>query len=211
MRYLIALVSATAVAALLFLMMHSWLAAPATPVVQASDPPTVPVSAVPKTPPPVSRGHTRPQPPSIVEPPSGVIPVNYRTEPRQPPETIDPHARPPVNVVNTTAFQPGWSPTGSGGPVRTIAVSPLYPESARRQQQEGWVELAFTVTPAGDVQDVEVLSAKPRGVFERAAVRAVMRWHFRPARHDGRPVSSRVRQVVKFRLDSTASEPGGAI
>ena len=57
---------------------------------------------------------------------------------------------------------------------RTRMVSPVYPESARKRGIEGWVELAFTVTPSGTVEDIEVRNASPAGTFDDAAIRKIL-------------------------------------
>jgi len=79
--------------------------------------------------------------------------------------------------------------------------APSYPYQAARQGIQGWVKLAFRVTAGGRVTDAVVLGAEPKGVFEQAALEAVRHWRFRPREVDGRPVSSRAVQVLKFRLE----------
>lgn len=63
-----------------------------------------------------------------------------------------------------------------------------YPERARAKAIEGWVNMRFTVTETGGVADPEVIAAEPEGVFERSAIRAVLRWKFQPQLVDGKPV-----------------------
>lgn len=79
-------------------------------------------------------------------------------------------------------------------------TAPRYPTAAMRSNQEGWVELSFTITPAGDVSDVKVVDAQPRHVFDRAAMDAVSRWKYQPATQDGAPVASTKRQRIEFKL-----------
>lgn len=64
-----------------------------------------------------------------------------------------------------------------------------YPDRARAKAIEGYVNVQFTVTETGGVSDVEVLAADPPGYFERAAIRAVLRWKFQPQLVEGKPVS----------------------
>jgi protein TonB len=78
---------------------------------------------------------------------------------------------------------------------------PQYPYQATRRRIEGWVRVSFLVTAAGDVEDVVVLESEPEGIFDRAALRAVSQWKFRPRLVDGRPVAARAEQVVEFRLN----------
>jgi len=54
------------------------------------------------------------------------------------------------------------------------------------------------------VLNPEVVDAEPRRFFDRAALRAVSRWKYRPEILEGKPVSrSGVRTVIRFELDAT--------
>lgn len=55
---------------------------------------------------------------------------------------------------------------------------PNVPEVAWRNRISGWVLVAFTVTPQGKTQDVRVLDANPRGVFEDKVIAAVADWRY---------------------------------
>ena len=57
---------------------------------------------------------------------------------------------------------------------------PAYPPEARRAGTSGEVTVSFTVNTDGSVSDVELVSAKPRGVFDRSVQGAVRRWRFQP-------------------------------
>jgi protein TonB len=64
-----------------------------------------------------------------------------------------------------------------------VAVStpqPAYPPQAQRSGTKGQVVVSFTVNPDGSVGDINIVSAKPRGVFERNVQAAVKRWRFQP-------------------------------
>jgi protein TonB len=80
-------------------------------------------------------------------------------------------------------------------------TAPQYPYQATRRHIEGWVRVSFLVTAAGDVEDVVLLESEPEGIFDRAALRAVSKWKFKPRIVDGRPVAARAEQVVEFRLN----------
>ena len=81
---------------------------------------------------------------------------------------------------------------------RTRTVQPVYPEAARKRGIEGWVELAFTVTPNGTVEDVEVRNASPANVFEDAAMRAIRGWRFEPVERNGEKVAQRAMVRLRF-------------
>jgi periplasmic protein TonB len=53
---------------------------------------------------------------------------------------------------------------------------PQMPEWACKQGIKGWVEAVFTVMPTGRVQDVKIVDAQPRGVYEIAAIESISNW-----------------------------------
>ena len=68
---------------------------------------------------------------------------------------------------------------------------PQMPEWACKQNIKGWVEVVFTVMPNGRVQDVKIVDASPRGVYEAAAIESVSNWIYAPYRN-AREVKQRV-------------------
>jgi TonB family protein len=57
-----------------------------------------------------------------------------------------------------------------------IAGVPEYPRAAGGVR--GHVDVEFTVTPAGTVENAHVVASEPRGVFDAAALASVRRWRF---------------------------------
>lgn len=53
---------------------------------------------------------------------------------------------------------------------------PQMPEWACKQHIKGWVEAAFIVDKRGNVHDVRIIDAQPRGVFEQAAIQSIAHW-----------------------------------
>lgn len=53
---------------------------------------------------------------------------------------------------------------------------PQMPPWACKQKLQGWVEVVFVVTPRGQVENVRIVDASPRGVFEAAAIESVSNW-----------------------------------
>jgi protein TonB len=83
-----------------------------------------------------------------------------------------------------------------------VKVAPLYPPRAQSQGIEGWVLLEFTVTQSGTVADPVVLDAQPKGVFEEAAKRAVLKFKYKPRVENGRPIAVQgVQHVIRFEID----------
>ena len=69
-----------------------------------------------------------------------------------------------------------------------VRVPAEYPMNALAKGVEGYVVLRFIVTESGTVRDPEVLRSEPEGVFDRAALRAVLRFKYQPQFVDGVPV-----------------------
>jgi protein TonB len=81
-----------------------------------------------------------------------------------------------------------------------IRIPPIYPRRAAIKGIEGWVELEFTVLESGSVTDVKILKAKPKRIFNRAAINAISAWKFKPRITDGKPVKQRATQIITFQL-----------
>jgi len=81
-----------------------------------------------------------------------------------------------------------------------VRFPPEYPARAVDNEVEGYVILRFTVTETGSVADPEVLRSEPPGIFDRAAIRAVLRWKYQPQLANGEPISVISYTRVTFQL-----------
>ena len=72
----------------------------------------------------------------------------------------------------------------SQAPMLVKRVQPRYPSEARLRGIEGWVDLSFVVSAAGDVIDPRVEDSSMKHLFARPALAAVRQWKYQP-----RPVS----------------------
>jgi TonB family protein len=79
------------------------------------------------------------------------------------------------------------------------SVQPVYPFKAQGKL-EGWVDVEFTVSENGKVQDVAVRAASAPGTFDEAAVKAVSQWRYQPVLRDTKPVAVRTQMRVRFSL-----------
>ncbi|MCS6860896.1 MAG: energy transducer TonB [Abditibacteriales bacterium] len=78
---------------------------------------------------------------------------------------------------------------------------PDYPPDARRQKQEGVVYLLVSINARGRVEDVQVDQSSGFTLLDEAALKAVRRWEFEPARRGDTPVPTRVRVPIRFKLE----------
>jgi protein TonB len=137
--------------------------------------------------------------------------------PKQPPK-LEP-VEPDIAEVDTSGL--GFSmPTvdvggasvsiGSVGAMRDgdatpiVRIEPKYPTQAARDGKEGWVKLSFTINEVGGVEDVKVLDADPKRVFDREARRALGKWKYKPKIEDGKPMRQTGLTVqLDFKLDQS--------
>ena len=155
-----------------------------------------------KEPPPRPEQETVEQPQAVPE----LSPRTFRPEP-MPLLPAAAHIEVPLRVgagpylgpVQVEAANPGLA--FSNDLIPTVQFPPHYPPAARLRGVEGFVEVEFIVSKKGRVREPRVLRAEPESVFERAALRAVAGWRFKPTLRDGKPVPVRARQRIDFDLD----------
>jgi TonB family protein len=91
--------------------------------------------------------------------------------------------------------------TVSQGVSRGLLVKkaqPVYPASALQMHIEGTVELQATISKAGDISAVKIVSGDPR--LARAAVDAVKQWKYKPYLLNGEPVEIQTQVTMNFKL-----------
>jgi len=133
--------------------------------------------------------------------------------PETPPETppqdmdnIDPSA-PTINVAPPTVSTdasiggPGGMNIAEGDYLPIVRVAPVYPARALSRGLEGYVDMSFTVTTTGTVRDPMVLFSTS-SLFERAAMRAVLKFKYKPRVVDGVPVDvPNVKTRITFKIE----------
>jgi periplasmic protein TonB len=78
------------------------------------------------------------------------------------------------------------------------STNPLYPPAARAQALEGVVMLDASVDATGKVTDVKVISGPL--LLRQAAIDALRKWKFQPARLNGQPTAAHTSVNVRFAL-----------
>lgn len=102
-----------------------------------------------------------------------------------------------VNIGSVGAMR-----DGDATPI--VRIEPKYPVQAARDGKEGWVKLSFTINEVGGVEDVKVLDADPKRVFDREARRALGKWKYKPKIEDGKPMKQFGLTVqLDFKLDQS--------
>ncbi len=108
-------------------------------------------------------------------------------------------------MVDTAVELEKATSLGAGGGDRDVVplvrVDPQYPPKAKQRRIEGWVDVEFTISPAGTVDNPKIIGAYPPTVFEQAALRAVRRWRYNAKIVDGVAVARHgVRVLFNFEL-----------
>ncbi len=103
-------------------------------------------------------------------------------------------------VIKTNETKMSANQIENSAPILLSKVQPQYPENARRQKLEGWVELEFTVTANGGVDNIQVLNASPSQIFNASATRALSRWKFKPSNNVDGTKPTRTRTKINFKV-----------
>ena len=137
-----------------------------------------------------------PEPPPLVSaiseaPPPPAAPAPQPVAPPAPPApvAIAPAAPPPAPVT-----PPNFNAAYLNNP------PPAYPPASRRLGQQGKVLLHVHVDAAGNAEKVEIRSSSGFDGLDAAALDAVRRWRFVPARQGDKPVAAWVLVPIIFSL-----------
>lgn len=122
--------------------------------------------------------------------------------PKQPPkpQTPDPEPdiadnsgfnfnMPTVDVGNTSSGLSGPGALVRDGDATPIfRQEPKFPTKAARDGIEGWVQLKFDINELGNVENVSVIDASPKRIFDREARKALKKWRYNPKVVDGKAI-----------------------
>lgn len=185
---------------------------PPISIAVVTPPKPLPEAAKPPPPPP--------PPPKTVEPPKPVPPKRVAPAPRPvvhaptpapvPVETPPPAPTPVVAAPTPPAPPPpapapvAKAPEKVTAPIGNAAYlnnpPPVYPDIARDQGWEGRVILKVHVLPNGLPDSVEIQTSSGRRVLDNAAVAAVKKWTFVPAKRGDTPIDGWVNVPLEFNL-----------
>ncbi len=83
-----------------------------------------------------------------------------------------------------------------------VTVPPIYPDRAASRGVEGWVLVEFDITPTGQAVDPRVIDYDPSTIFNRAAIKAIKKWKFKPKVVNGKPVAQFNKEyMLTFQLE----------
>ena len=97
------------------------------------------------------------------------------------------------------SLQAGFSGDGEYLPI--VKIAPVYPPAARSRGIEGYCIVEYVVSYSGAVRDSQVVDCSHR-FFERASLRASLKFKYKPRVVDGQPVEvSGVRNMFTYELE----------
>ena len=197
------------VAVLLFLGMQALISRPPSDSLRRDAYPVIDFVRLAReeAPPPDARREPPPEPPPPENPPPTPSLALSSPQPRlaapQLEMTTAPVRGPLLGMIPLAAPAAG-QPAGPGlmnqELIALVRVPPRYPSRASRMQIEGFVTVEFTITKDGSVSDPVVIESSPPKIFDRAALRAIVQWKFKPRTRDGQAVDSRASQRINFAL-----------
>ena len=157
------------------------------------------------TTPPKSAAETRRRVPPPPPPPPKTPPKPQAPEPETNTDTGGISFNMPgiqLGGANAGLSAPGAGFMRDGEATPIVRIEPKYPIQAARDGKEGWVRLSFTINEIGGVEDVTVIEAEPKRIFDKEAKRALRKWKYKPKVVDGKPMKQPGLTVqLDFKMD----------
>lgn len=210
MRYLLALGTAGIMSLMLFALMHYLVSGRPQPLRGAADKSAITFIRLQQDTDESLKKRTLPKKPEFPQkPPQPQKPKITDTQPPTPALAMS-APKPTMNkliggpfagTVGNMSTDTGMDMSGDAEVMPLVRVAPRYPRKAAMRGIEGWVKVEFTILEDGTVADAKVIDAQPRRIFNREAVRAVLRWKFKPQIVDGKQVRRQATQTISFKLD----------
>ncbi len=200
-RFIISLILGATVAFALFVLMAKLIENSARPADEVPEAPVIDIVMTPPEDDTQTRKRVPPPPPPPPQEPPKMEPVE--PDDAEPDASGFSMAMPDINTggvgINIGAVGAMQS-DGEATPI--VRIDPRYPPEAARDGREGWVRLSFTINEVGGVEDIEVIDADPKRIFDREAKRALRKWKYRPKIVDGERVKQPNMFVqLDFKLD----------
>jgi protein TonB len=119
-------------------------------------------------------------------------------DPEEPPPELEPiqfDTQLDMNVANTAPttginlnLNASGMSSGDGEYLPIVKVAPIYPRRAQTRGISGYCIVEYTVTKTGSIRDPFPVDCQPKGIFERASLKASEKFKYKPRVVDGEPI-----------------------
>jgi len=119
------------------------------------------------------------------EPPPDMEPLDFETD-----LDMSTANMAPTVAVNVSINASGLS-SGDGEYLPIVKVAPIYPRRAQTRGITGYCIVTYTVTTTGAIRDPYVeneTDCSPKGIFERASLKAALKFKYKPRVVDGQAI-----------------------
>ncbi|MEH6633883.1 MAG: energy transducer TonB [Halioglobus sp.] len=93
----------------------------------------------------------------------------------------------PAASVDVSINSSGMA-SGDGEYLPIVKVAPIYPRRAQTRGISGYCIVEYTVTASGAIRDPFAVDCQPSGVFEKASLKASLKFKYKPRVVDGEPI-----------------------
>ena len=93
----------------------------------------------------------------------------------------------PAAAVDVSINSSGMA-SGDGEYLPIVKVAPIYPRRAQTRGISGYCIIEYTVTTSGAIKDPVAVDCQPEGVFEKASLKASLKFKYKPRVVDGEPI-----------------------
>ncbi len=116
------------------------------------------------------------------EPPPEMEPIQFDTQ-------VDMNVAntAPAAAINVNISTSGMS-SGDGEYLPIVKVAPIYPRRAQTRGITGYCIVEYVVTTSGAIRDPQPVDCQPAGIFERASVKAALKFKYKPRVVDGEAI-----------------------
>lgn len=147
--------------------------------------------------------------------------IDTNTKEPKPDKVEDPEQPPPdmatpdidmdmnVDVVNVApvaavdiSITTSAMAAGDGEYLPIVKVAPIYPRRAQSRGITGYCIVEYTVTTSGAIRDPMAVDCQPSGVFDKASVKASLKFKYKPRVVDGEAIEvAGVRNKFTYELE----------
>jgi protein TonB len=95
----------------------------------------------------------------------------------------------PAATMQVSIIGTGGMSASDGEYLPIVKVAPIYPRRAQTRGIEGYCIIEYTVTKTGSISDPVAIDCQPSGIFERASLKASLKFKYKPRVVDGEAIA----------------------